>query len=129
MTTKSRSYDTDSYQEEVRRVLRDCIAYLVQLKEQVRKLMLFFTTVSRLLDNAMSSHVTPFMELVASAEDQRTNGHFVRRQVMQVGIYALIDGFWLTWTAHHGIYTQRGGQLFPISGNFGYVQRGQRPAY
>lgn len=77
--------DTDYYQEEVRRVLRDCIAFLVQLKDQVSKLTRFFNTVSILVDSAKDNQVTPFMELVEKAEDKRIKGNIVRESVINVG--------------------------------------------
>ncbi|KAE8158095.1 hypothetical protein BDV40DRAFT_304531 [Aspergillus tamarii] len=79
--------------EEVRRVLRNCITFLIQLKEQVARLTIFFSTVAALVDTADKSHVQPFTKYVADASTQlsqqkRLSQHYINviyQYAMEVG--------------------------------------------
>ncbi|KAF7622419.1 hypothetical protein F9C07_2286161 [Aspergillus flavus] len=65
--------------EDVRRVLRDCISYLIQLKDNVRKLTIFFSTLSMLVGSAVEKQVIPFIQLTKEVGDDRTQGNLVNQ--------------------------------------------------
>ncbi|KAE8400600.1 hypothetical protein BDV37DRAFT_286474 [Aspergillus pseudonomiae] len=70
--------------EEVRRVLRNCIAFLIQLKDQVTRLTIFFSTVATLIDSANKSHVQPFTKLIGSASEALAKQKLLSRQRINV---------------------------------------------
>lgn len=78
-------------QEDVRRVLRDCISYLIQLKDNVRKLTIFFSTLSMLVGSAVEKQVIPFIQLTKEVGDDRTQGNLVNQFTVNVSKNMQID--------------------------------------
>lgn len=71
-------------QEVVRGVLKDCIRFLIQLKENVNKLIAFFAGVARMLSIAVQTQVKPFTRHVDNARGTRDQGKMYKEHVLIV---------------------------------------------
>ncbi|KAI3573012.1 hypothetical protein IWW34DRAFT_888025, partial [Fusarium oxysporum f. sp. albedinis] len=74
--------------EEVRRVLRDCITFLIQLKAKVKDLTSFFTKVATLISSAVLTHVTPLSKYIEGTTDKLIKGNFI---IMQYALDVAAD--------------------------------------
>ncbi|EIN12622.1 hypothetical protein PUNSTDRAFT_130880 [Punctularia strigosozonata HHB-11173 SS5] len=83
---------------DVRRVLLDCIRFLIDVKEKIRILVQFFSTLSALVDAACDHQVKPFKESVKSYMND-ANGRDALNQEFQI-----IFRFVVTISAYFGLF-------------------------
>ncbi|KAF7589398.1 hypothetical protein BBP40_004341 [Aspergillus hancockii] len=76
--------------EVVRGVLQDCIRFLIQLEDNMKKLILFFSTVAKMISVAVDTRVKPFTKHVENAGNTRDKGKMYTEHVlMRIFQYAL----------------------------------------
>ncbi|KAK2464120.1 hypothetical protein APHAL10511_003868 [Amanita phalloides] len=76
--------------EVVRGVLQDCMRFLIQLEHNMKKLILFFSTVATMISVAVDTRVKPFTKHVKNAQNTLDGGKMYTEHVlMRIHQYAL----------------------------------------
>ncbi|KAK6504763.1 hypothetical protein TWF481_006702 [Arthrobotrys musiformis] len=70
--------------EVVRDVIRNCIAYLIQLKDKITQLAKFFTTVASIVRSAVNTAVIPYEKHMQIAFRSKVNGKIISQTLLEL---------------------------------------------